>query len=260
MTPDLPAILARVRTADPDAWLAALFAPPEARTRLLLIAAFDHELARAADMAAAGTGLIRLQWWRDTLEGPPRRHELATPLHAELDAGRLPLAPLLGMIDGRERETSLPTQADWTAWCRDWGSNRAEATARALIPDPPPDRLDTLRHRGAALAATWALRNTAALARRGRCLLPTDRLTGYGLSPDAVIEDPQRARTLLRLLAAETRAELGPPVAWPRTLIAAALPATLARRDLRRDPSLGFGERGLGDRLALVFGGLAGWA
>ena len=39
---------------------------------------------------------------------------------------------------------------------------------------------------------------------------------------------------------------------FPRSLIAAALPAVLARRDLRRTPLPGFAPRGLGDKLAVV--------
>jgi hypothetical protein len=46
-------------------------------------------------------------------------------------------------------------------------------------------------------------------------------------------------------------------VRLPRQAIAAALPATLARRDLRRAPTFP-PRRGFTDRLAVVLAGLAG--
>ena len=47
------------------------------------------------------------------------------------------------------------------------------------------------------------------------------------------------------------------PMSLPRPVIAAALPAVLARRDLRRAPAFP-AQRGLGDRVAVVIAGLAG--
>jgi phytoene synthase len=47
------------------------------------------------------------------------------------------------------------------------------------------------------------------------------------------------------------------PMRLSRHAIAAALPAVLARRDLQRAPNFP-PQRGLGDRLAVTFAGLAG--
>src|ERR1700744_6087510 len=91
--PDLAAL---ARRADPDRFLFALFAPPAQRDLLFLIACFHHELARArAAVREPGLALIRLQWWREVVEGAARRHEVATPLSVALDAGRLDRATLL---------------------------------------------------------------------------------------------------------------------------------------------------------------------
>jgi hypothetical protein len=51
-------------------------------------------------------------------------------------------------------------------------------------------------------------------------------------------------------LAAEARRLLGPPQRLRRQILAAALPAVLARRDLQRPPH--DDARGLGDKLAVL--------
>ena len=59
-----------VRRHDPDRFLTALFAPPEKRDALLTLYAFNHELARAREVASEPPlALIRLQWWREVVEG-----------------------------------------------------------------------------------------------------------------------------------------------------------------------------------------------
>ena len=82
------AIAALVRRHDPDRFLTALFAPPDRRDALLTLYAFNHELARAREVASEPPlALIRLQWWREVVEGEPKRHEVATPLSEAIAAG-----------------------------------------------------------------------------------------------------------------------------------------------------------------------------
>src|SRR5208282_2357723 len=91
----------RVRRHDPDRFLCALFAPADRRETLFLLYAFNHELARAREATSQPTlTLIRLQWWREVIEGARRHHEVAGPLGDALDAGRLDAADLGGMIEG----------------------------------------------------------------------------------------------------------------------------------------------------------------
>ena len=61
---------ALVREADRDHYLAALFAPADRRDALLALYAFNVEIGRVRDVAREPMpGEIRLQWWRDTIEG-----------------------------------------------------------------------------------------------------------------------------------------------------------------------------------------------
>jgi len=81
-----------VQRGDPDRFLATMAAPPAARAVLFPLHAFALEIARAPYLTAEPLiAEMRLQWWRDVLdeiaEGRPvRRHEVATPLAAVLDA------------------------------------------------------------------------------------------------------------------------------------------------------------------------------
>jgi 15-cis-phytoene synthase len=96
---------ALVRTADKDRWLASLFAPAEARPHLHALHAFAGEIARvrAAARGEALPGEIRLQWWRDVLEGRAWGEVSANPVAAALvdtiARHALPRDRLIALID-----------------------------------------------------------------------------------------------------------------------------------------------------------------
>jgi phytoene synthase len=251
-----------VRRHDPDRFLTALFAPPEHRDALLTLYAFDHELARAREVTSEPhLALIRLHWWREVVEGARRRHEVATPLAALLDSGRLAPEALPPIIDAYEIEVEpcIETLAAWRAWLLAGAGGIAAAAGRILgVLDP-----ETLRPAGAAFGAARVIRWNFALARRGRCLLPADLLADAGLSVHEAMAAPESpgVTAVLRRLTAEGEGFLagGPSGRMPRGLVAAALPAVLARRDLRRGPATHAGPRGLADRLAVTWAGFTGW-
>jgi phytoene synthase len=252
-------LAALVRRHDPDRFLTALFAPPEVRDVLLTLYAFNHELARAREVASEPTlALIRLQWWREVVDGAAKRHVVATPLLAAIDAGLLHRADLLSLIDAREveAEPEVASFADWQAYVLAGAGGVAVAAARALgALDPEP-----FRPLGAAYGVAGLLHSVTLLAARGRCLLPEDLLAAQGASVAAAITAPDAppVRAVLARLAEEGRGLLrhGMQSPLPGGAIAAALPAVLARRDLARWPRLRPAQRGLGDRLAVTVAGL----
>ncbi len=250
-----------VRRHDPDRFLCTLFAPADRRETLFLLYAFNHELARAREVTSQPTlALIRLQWWREVIEGARRRHDVAGPLGAALDAGRLDAANLAAMIEGREAEAeaTIPTLAAWERYVDAIAGGVAVAAGRALGAEEP--RLQRLRALGTVYGIAGLLRSVPVLARQGRCLLPEEVLVAHGLTVHEAVADPRSARLMPALEALTERARrllraAAQPL--PRSVMAAALPAVLARRDLAR-----FGQpakpRGLGDRLAVVMAGLTG--
>jgi phytoene synthase len=244
---------ALVRRADPDRFLTALFAPPPQREALFTLYAFNHETARAREATTEPMmALIRLQWWREVVEGAHRPHEVATPLSALLQSTALDPAELLSVLDARE-VSEIGTVAEWRDWLLAGPGALALAAGRLLgAPDAP-----RLRELGAGYGAAGVLRSIPALASAGLCLLPADLLARHGLSAEAVIAQPTAPalRPVIDALAAEGRTLLGPRWRGGKAL-AAALPAVLARRDLRHPGNPA--PRGLADRLAVTMAALSG--
>ena len=254
------AIAALVRRHDPDRFLTALFAPPDRRDALLTLYAFNHELARSREVASEPPlALIRLQWWREVVEGETRRHEVASPLSEAIAAGKLNPPDLLAIIEAREAEAygDFATLSDWRGWLQAGAGGLAVAAAFALGALRPTEA----RPFGAAYGAAGLLRATGVLAAQGTCLLPRDLLAAHGLSAEAFIDDPASAAAQAALgdVAREGRLLLAQAArtAFPRAAAAAILPAVLARRDLARWPAIAVPRR-LGDRLAVTFAAASG--
>ena len=135
---NLSAVAALVRRADPDRFFCALFAPPARREAVLLLAAVNHELARAREaVSLPPLALIRLQWWREVADGARRAHDVAGPLGAALDAGVVLAAEIHAMVDAREAEADdVPDFAAWQALVRGTAGGLAVAQARVLGADP----------------------------------------------------------------------------------------------------------------------------
>jgi phytoene synthase len=224
-----PTFLSRLRHADPDRFFCTLFAPGDKREGLALLYLFNHELARAREVASEPMlALIRLQWWREVVEGQRKKHEIASPLSDALEAGLFEAEDLAALIAAREAETE--EIADFPAfltYARGTGGRLARIAGKFLGVDSPE-----VEDLGTAYAISGILRATAYLARQNRSVLPAD---GTGAE----------------ILAAHARNLLA--ARPPRAALAAALPAAFARRDLARPH-----ERNVCDRLAVLRAGLTG--
>ncbi len=74
-----------VRAQDKDRYLAALFAPADQRGALFALYAFNAEVAAVRDRVREPmAGEIRLQWWRDALNGERGGRGSANPVAAAL--------------------------------------------------------------------------------------------------------------------------------------------------------------------------------
>ena len=240
----------RVRRQDPDRFLASLFAAADRRDSFWVLCAFNHELARAREVVSEPMlALIRLQWWRDTVLGERRRHDVAEPLGVAIDTGQLLPADLLAMIDGREVEAdeTIPDLSSWHAYLNATAGAFAVAAGRLLGADQAGfDRLRTL---GAAYGAVGQIESVGVLAAQRRCQLPLDLLAAHGLLPEDIMRQPSKVAPVLAELRSQglrlLQSAAGP---IDRRTLPAVLPAVLARRDLRR----GMRSRGLGDTLAVI--------
>ena len=233
-----------VRRHDPDRFFTALFAPSARREALFILYAFNHELARAREVVREPfMALIRLQWWREVIEGAHRRHEVAGPLAEALDAGLLGRDDLLAMIAGREAEAdAIESVQSWRCYVLGTAGAVAVAAAHALAVPAAHD--EPVRLIGAAYGAAGLLRSAGNLARQGRSLLPPARDSAPGSASAALATAQGRAWL-----------EAGRSLGLPRAAIPAVLVGAFAVRDLRRSaqPTR---PRGLGDRAAVVLAAL----
>jgi phytoene synthase len=107
-------VLETVRAADRDRFLAALFAPEPARSDLLALLAFDHELARTRTVTREPMlARIRLQWWREAVaeaatSGTPRAQPIVESLSETVRRRGFAPERLEALIDAREEEIDGP--------------------------------------------------------------------------------------------------------------------------------------------------------
>ena len=145
-------VLDLVRSADRDRFLAALFAPEPARTDLLALLAFDHELARTRLVTREPMlARIRLEWWREAVaEAAGTAKPRAQPIVESLSemVRRRGLAPkrLLALIDAREEEIEGPLDVLRA------GHALADLQLAALGIDDAPTR-----QAARAVAAAWLM-------------------------------------------------------------------------------------------------------
>jgi phytoene synthase len=223
--------LEAVRRADPDRFFCSLFAPVEKREGLWLLYAFNHELARAREVASEPMlALIRLTWWREVVEGADKAHEIATPLSRALREGVFERADLAALINAREAEAeaAIPDFDSFMNYARGTSGRLARIAGKYLGADSA-----AVEDLGTAYGVSGILRAAPFLARQGRSLLPAD-----GTSPARLVE---AARDLLRARP-------------PRAALPAAMPAVYARRDLGRP----YRPRGVTDRLAVLAAAVTG--
>jgi 15-cis-phytoene synthase len=240
-----------VGEADKERFLASLFAPADRRPSLFALFAFNTEVARVREVAReALAGEVRLQWWRDTLEGRAHGEVRANPVaDALLDTiarHKLPIASLLRLIDARGfdlYDDPMPSQTAFETYARDTSSLLIELAA-AILCGNEVDLGETALHAGIAYAVTGLLRALPVHAARGQIYLPRDVLDRHGVSSGDILagksSDALRAALAeLRQVVRQHLAELdewrslSPPEASPAFLPVALVPALLARMEQR---------------------------
>ncbi len=108
-----------VREHDKDRFLSSLFAPDELRPHLMALYAFNIEVTRIRGAVSdPQIGLIRQQWWRDTLEtladGSNAGHPVATALGRAIAAAELPRQALMDLVTAHEIDLYADRMANVT--------------------------------------------------------------------------------------------------------------------------------------------------
>ncbi|MEO1314481.1 MAG: squalene/phytoene synthase family protein, partial [Pseudomonadota bacterium] len=110
-----------VSRGDPERFASAMTAPLPLRGDLMVLYAFNLEVAKAPWVTSeAMLAEMRLQWWIDALdeiyEGKrPRAHEVVTPLADVIGRAALPKAPFEALIQARRGDIYPEAPVDWAA-------------------------------------------------------------------------------------------------------------------------------------------------
>ena len=184
-----------VRDGDPDRYWATLFAPADKRPYLSALYAFNFEIARVREsVREAMVGEIRLQWWRDALQGEARGDVRANPVAAALDDTvvkfRLPRQALVDLIDARVfdlYEDPMPTLNDLEGYCGETSSSLIRLATLILAEGRDPGGSDAAGHAGVAYAIAGLLRAFPWHARGGQVYLPKDILDRHGVVREDIV-------------------------------------------------------------------------
>lgn len=190
-----------LRDTDRDRYLACLLAPAEKRGALAALYAFHAEIARVRDVVReALPGEIRLQWWRDLLEGEADGDAMANPLAAGLMTcvreHRLPIAVLTDMIEARIFDVyndPMESRAALEGYAGETASALIQLASLILDPAGASKSAEAAGHAGVAQVVAGSLLMLPIHRRRGQVYLPGDLLAATGLTAEALLDGGDKA-------------------------------------------------------------------
>jgi len=236
-----------VRSHDFARYVSCLFVPAMERRGLLALYAFNVEISRVRDtVSQALPGEIRLQWWRDMLEGAGHGGVEGNPVAAELlraiGQWELPVEPLSRLIDEHAFDLyndPMPTLAALEGYANDTAAALFALATRIM--GPPSEAADHLaRHAGLAEAFTQVIAALPRDAARRQLFVPLQFLEASGSGGDEVFAGKQtpKMRAALDQLIGEARRHLQTAFELladvPRPIRPVFLPLALLRQELER--------------------------
>lgn len=249
MSTSMTASLNEVRLHDHDRFLTLLFAPMPQRLSLIALYAFNLEIARIAETVTEPMmGHIRLQWWRETLEGLANGETRGHAAAVALSESGLDIRQLQPLIDARERDLSEDVFEDMAA-LDDYATKTSAAVmgiaARALGGEEKAGAAaDAIRHAGIAYALTGLLRALPVHASQGRLTMPADVLLRRNVDPHTILagEMTEGLRAVILDVADHARSHLSAArmAHFDPQLLPALMPASLCDRYLDMMTAPGF--------------------
>ncbi|MFS8121043.1 phytoene/squalene synthase family protein [Rhizobium sp. BR 250] len=239
-TENLDVCLATLRDTDRDRYLACLLSPADKRNSLAALYAFNAEIARIRDsVREALPGEVRMQWWRDLLDGNPhgdsQSHPVAAALLNTIEQYRLPRPVLGNMIEARifdlyddlfEDRNALEGYAGETA------SALIQLASLVLSAEDAAASAEAAGHAGVAQAMAGMLLLMPLHRRRGQVYIPADMLSAAGLDRETFLEGEDRQRIGIAIEIFATHAldhiEKARRAKIAKTVFAAYLPVALS--------------------------------
>jgi phytoene synthase len=238
----------QLRRFDRERYATTLFAPPEARDALMVLYAFNLEVARVRESVREPmAGLVRLQWWRDVIAGAQagetlHGHPVAAPLAELIRARGLPQGPFERLLAAREQDLRPEPPADLAA-----AEEYAEATSSTLV-ELALAVLGTTSAAARPVGIAWALvgqlRALPFALSTGGLTLPAAVLLESGTDATTVMAGRAPKEAVVRAVrrVAERAQELLDAVGGtrPGAGLPALLPAVLARVHLQTLAKAGY--------------------
>jgi phytoene synthase len=210
--------LATLRETDRDRYLACLLSPDDKRGALAALYAFAAELARVRDTVREPLpGEVRLQWWRDLLEGNARGQSEANPVAAGLltaiETHRLPRQTLLNMIEARVGDLyddPIENRGALEGYAGETASALIQLASLVLDPDNAAASSEAAGHAGVAQAIAGLLLLMPIHRHRGQLYLPLDILAATGLDRETFLagQDTPRIAAAIEAFAGLGREHL----------------------------------------------------
>lgn len=183
----------QVRGYDYHRYFSAAFAPEPVRRGLLALYAFNLEIAATRErVSEALLGQMRLQWWRDAIDGifsgTVRNHAVVEELAHAIDTFEMPRAALERMIDGRMFDLEEEPPEDTDALINYVSATSGALTGLAVGICGRRDLGESAESAGMYWGITGLLRALPHQAAQRRVYLPKDMLRAGNISPEDIVE------------------------------------------------------------------------
>ncbi|MBV2186772.1 MAG: phytoene/squalene synthase family protein [Rhizobium sp.] len=230
-----------LRDLDRDRYLASLLTPAAHRRAVAALYAFNAEIARIRDVVREPLpGEVRLQYWRDLLQGAAHGSTEANPVAAALTdairAYRLPVPALIGMIEARVfdlYDDPMETTAMFEGYAGETAAALVQLASLVLDPEAAAGAATIAGHAGVAQAVAGALLLMPTHRARGQLYLPLEILSAVGLDRESFLAGDDRVRisAAIEAFAGLGRDHLRKARAagrLPKSLVPAYLPVALS--------------------------------
>ncbi|QYM74389.1 phytoene/squalene synthase family protein [Pseudochrobactrum sp. Wa41.01b-1] len=235
-----------MRQSDFDRYLAVLYAPEDKRPALAALYAFNAEIARIRDVVHdALPGEVRLQWWRDLINGTEHGAVTGNPVAALLLQAiqnyQLPRSVFDAYCEARIFDLyndPMPSRNDLEGYCGETACAILQMAAMILDADAAKSSAELSGHAGVAQAVSGLLRLMPLHRRRGQVYVPEDMLQAVGVTAEQFIKGDDKA-AMQRVVAVVTALAREHYAAFekqpmPVSLKAAYLPVRLVPLVLKR--------------------------
>lgn len=226
-----------VRSLDRDRYLASLFAPEEKRRHLFALYAFNAEVARVRELVSEPmAGEMRLQWWRDTVDGiydgAAPDQPVAQELARAVEAGGFDRRGLVNLIEARAfdlYDDPMPSLDTLEGYLGETSSAVIQMSSLILAGPDAAQAADAAGHAGVAYGMIGLMRAVPIHRARGQCFIPADILDKHDLTPAHILSG--KHNEAMRLVFREMRHEAQSHLTRARTHLGSvpgsALPAFL---------------------------------